>query len=287
MIAGSAAAQSTDRQQAVENGLLPAVLIEGNETPRYNIFERMQRYDVPGISIAVINDGRFEWAEGYGVKRAGGTDSVHTSTHFQAASISKPVAAAGALRLVQEGRLLLDQDVNELLRTWAVPTNGFTAEQRVTLRRLLSHTAGATVHGFPGYARDEEIPSAVDVLDGRGNTAEVVFDTIPGSIWRYSGGGYTIAQLLVSDVARMPFAEYMREAVLLPLGMYESTFEQPLPSGFADDAERTGNDGPLRRRSMMPAGPAGCASDFRRQERDHASIGRTRMFRKRTFFPAS
>ena len=232
----AASAQPDERQRSVEQNLLPAVVIEGRAMPRYTIYERMQRFGVPGASVAVFRDGQFDWAEGYGVLRAGGSDSVHTSTRFQAASISKPVAATGALRLVEDGRLELDEDVNDYLRSWTVPDNEFTTEQHVTLRQLLSHTGGLTVHGFPGYARDETIPSTIEVLEGTGNTAAVVVDTIPGSIWRYSGGGYTVAQLVVSEVTDTSFAEYMREAVLLPLGMYESTFEQPLLANLADDA---------------------------------------------------
>lgn len=230
----AAADEVEKRKRAVEDGLLPAVIIEGRDTTRHTIYERMDRHIVPGVGIAVIRDGQLDWAEGYGVKRAGGADSVHATTRFQAASISKPVAAAGVLRLAEEGRVSLDADINEILRSWHVPENGFT--ERVTLRHLLSHTAGTTVHGFPGYARGEPIATTVEVLHGGGNTDPVIVDVEPGSLWRYSGGGYTIAQLAVSDVTGMPFQDYLREAVLLPLGMKESTFEQPLPARFADDA---------------------------------------------------
>lgn len=231
-----AAAQDVARIEMVENGLLPPVLVAGEEVPRYSIYDRLRHYAVPGVSLAVISDGRFAWAEGYGVKQKSSTDSVHTSTVFQAASISKPVASFGALKMVEDGRLSLDGDVAPILKSWRLPGNGFTDREFVTLRRLLSHTAGLTVHGFPGYAVGETIPTTAGVLEGSGNTPRVEVDTLPGSIWRYSGGGYTVAQLLIEEVAGRPFAGEMRAATLLPLGMYGSTFEQPLPDRFADDA---------------------------------------------------
>ena len=122
----------------------------------------------------------------------------------------------GALRLVEQGTLSLDEDVNTKLKSWKVPENEFTATEKVTLRRLVSHTAGLTVHGFPGYDIKVPMPTTVQVLDGAGNTAPVRVNVVPGSIWRYSGGGYTVMQLLVSDVTGKPFAQYMSEAVLGP-----------------------------------------------------------------------
>jgi CubicO group peptidase (beta-lactamase class C family) len=225
-----------ERQRAVEEGLLPGVVVAGDSVPKYSIPARMEHFKVPAISIAVINDGQVEWARGYGVKRVGSTDSVTTSTRFQAASISKPVAATAALRLVEEGRLKLDTDVNDELKSWRVPDNEFTAKQPVTLGEILSHTAGLTVHGFPGYASGEKVPSAVDVLDGKGNTDPVRVDTVPGTMWRYSGGGYTVAQVLIGDVTGEPFATAMKRLVLDPLGMKQSTYVQPLPSQLSDSA---------------------------------------------------
>jgi CubicO group peptidase (beta-lactamase class C family) len=225
-----------DRQRAVEESLLPAVVVAGDSAPTFSITARMEHYKVPGVSIAVVHDGKIEWAKGYGAREVGSTDSVTASTRFQAASISKPVAATAALRLVEEGRLELDANVNDALKSWRVPDNEFTAKQPVTLREILSHTAGLTVHGFPGYAVGEKVPSTVDVLDGKGNTDAVRVDTVPGAMWRYSGGGYTVAQLLVHDVTGEPFAAAMQRLVLDPLGMKQSTYEQPLPERLADSA---------------------------------------------------
>ena len=192
---------------------------------------QMSQRQVNGLSLAIVQDGRIE-ARAYGVTSRGGTP-VTEATLFQAGSISKPVAAMGALRLVEQGTLSLDEDVNTRLKSWKVPENEFTATQKVTLRRLVSHTAGLTVHGFPGYDIKVPMPTTVQVLDGAGNTAPVRVNVVPGSIWRYSGGGYTVMQLLVSDVTGKPFAQYMSEAVLGPVGMSHSTYEQPLPPARA------------------------------------------------------
>jgi CubicO group peptidase (beta-lactamase class C family) len=192
---------------------------------------QMSQRQVNGLSLAIVQDGRIE-ARVYGVTSRGG-GPVTDATLFQAGSISKPVAAMGALRLVEQGMLSLDEDVNTRLKSWKVPENEFTANEKVTLRRLLSHSAGLTVHGFPGYDIKAAIPSTVQVLDGAGNTAPVRVDVVPGSLGRYSGGGYTVMQLLVTDVTGKPFPQYMSEAVLGPIGMSSSTFQQPLPADRA------------------------------------------------------
>jgi CubicO group peptidase (beta-lactamase class C family) len=226
------------RIQRVENGLLPGVRIKGRTPLRMALADRMRHYGAPGVSIAVINDGRIEWARGYGIRETGSSEPVTPTTLFQAGSISKPVAAMGALRLVQEGKLQLDEDVNRRLVSWKVPENEFTTEQKVTLRRLLSHSAGLTVHGFPGYATDATVPTLVQVLNGGkpANTPAIRPNIVPGSKWRYSGGGYSVMQQLVVDVTGKPFPRFMRETVLARLGMKHSTYEQPLPPERADDA---------------------------------------------------
>jgi CubicO group peptidase (beta-lactamase class C family) len=188
---------------------------------------QMAQRQINGLSLAVIQDGKIQ-ARAYGVTARGG-GPVTTDTLFQAGSISKSVASMGVMKLVEQGTLSLDQDVNATLKTWKVPENEFTKTQKVTLRRLLSHTAGLTVHGFPGYDVDERMPSTVQVLDGAGNTAPVRVDVVPGSVSRYSGGGFTVMQQVVSDVTGKPFAEYMSAAVLKPVGMTLSTYQQPLP----------------------------------------------------------
>jgi CubicO group peptidase (beta-lactamase class C family) len=231
-----------DRIQRFESGLLPGpgIVIQGRAWPRAPLPERMQAYRVPGVSIAVFRDFEIEWARGYGLQSAEGDDPVTPQTLFQAASISKPVAAAAALSLVQEGLLDLDEDINGWLRSWKLPENEFTAEKKVTLRGILSHTAGLTVHGFPGYARDKDVPSLLQVLDGEkpANTAPIRVDTAPGTLWRYSGGGYTVMQQMLIDVLEQPFPEILRKRVLEPAGMADSTYAQPLPESRHAQASR-------------------------------------------------
>jgi CubicO group peptidase (beta-lactamase class C family) len=224
------------RIERVEKGLRPPVLVEGD--PVWTLAERMRFHKVHGVSIAVIKEFKVEWAAGYGVADAETKKPVTASTLFQAASISKPVSAMGALALVQAGKLPLDRDVNTVLKSWKVPENAHTKKAPVTLEGLLSHTAGLTVHGFPGYEAGSPVPTIVQVLDGTppANTAPIRVDLDPGTRYRYSGGGYTIAQLAMTDVTGQPFPALLAEKVLRPIGMTSSTFEQPLPAARVADA---------------------------------------------------
>ena len=224
--------------QRVIAGLRPPLAVTGESPTRWTLADRMQHYHVPGVSIAIVDHGRIAWARGFGVKEAGGTDSVTPETMFQAGSISKPTFAVGLMRLVQDGRLDLDEDVNVKLTSWKVPENAFTRREKVTLRRILSHSAGLTVHGFPGYAADSAIPTVPQILNGEkpANTAAVRVDTFPGAISRYSGGGTTVAMLVVTDVTKQPFPEFMQTTVLSPSGMSHSTYRQPLPASFGAHA---------------------------------------------------
>jgi CubicO group peptidase (beta-lactamase class C family) len=170
------------------------------------------------------------------VREAGRPEPVTLSTLFQAGSISKPVAATATMYYVQRGRLSLDENVNNRLVTWKVPENQFTANEKVTLRRIMSHTAGLTVHGFPGYAVDQPVPTMVQIFDGAkpANTAAIRVDLEPGARVRYSGGGTTVMQQLLVDVFRKPFPQLMKETVLARIGMENSTYENPLPPARMD-----------------------------------------------------
>jgi CubicO group peptidase (beta-lactamase class C family) len=196
------------------------------------VASEMEKHGISGVSLAIIENGKIIEAKGYGFTDKSKATAVTTNTLFQAGSVSKPVAALAALRLVEAGKLGLDDNVNEFLKQWRVPENKFTKDQKVTLRRILSHSAGLTVHGFPGYSVNSRLPSLRQVLDGSGpaNTAAIRVDVVPGTIFRYSGGGYTVMQQLMIDVTGETFPELMRENVLTPLGMNASTYEQPLPS---------------------------------------------------------
>ena len=222
-------------QALVESALLSTVTTRGEPVARPSLADRMAELGVPGVSVAVLVDGKIAWARGYGLADVESGRPVTPNTLFQAASISKPVAALAALRLVESGRVDLDGDVNAHLTSWRVPGNEFTEGAPVTLRGLLTHRAGLTVWGFPGYGPDERAPDGPGVLDGRGNTDPVRVYKAPGESWRYSGGGYTVMQQLVADVHGAPFAAVMREEVLDPIGMSRSTYEQPIPPERQDD----------------------------------------------------
>lgn len=242
-LAGAASAQSPAGSARpadagdISTRLRPAVRLENRPDTAFNLLDRMRYYHVPGVSIAVVENNRIVFARGFGVTEFGGNKPVDTTTLFLAGSISKPVFATGALRLVEQGKLALDDDVNRSLKSWRLPDGRFTETEKVTLRRLLTHSAGLTVWGFPGYRMGTPIPTVQQVLDGAppANTAAVRNDTAPGAMWRYSGGGITIAQLMTSDVTGEPFPALMKRLVLDPAGMTRSTYENPLPS--SRDAE--------------------------------------------------
>ena len=228
---------SVDTQiKRVEQGLLPPVLIKGD--PSWSIEERMKFWKVPGLSVAVVKDFKVEWARTYGVKDVESKEPVTTETLFQAGSISKPVAAMVALKRVQDGKISLDENINNKLQTWKLPDNEFTAKKKVTLANLLSHTGGTTVHGFPGYAVDETVPTLPQVLNGTepANTAPVRVDMEPGTKFRYSGGGTTIAQLAIMDIEKKAYPQIVNETVLRPLNMTNSTYSQPLPDDWRKKA---------------------------------------------------
>lgn len=175
-----------ERISRIEHSIQPILQIEGEEVPTYSIEDRLKELGIPGISIAVVNDGKLEWAKGYGFADKSENRMVDSLTMFLAGSISKPVAAVRAHQLVEEGKMSLDVNINDYLSTWKVPDNEFTAKEKVTLRRILNHTAGLTVWGFPGYDKGDTIPTVPEVLDGRGNTDSVRVYKVPGESWMYS-----------------------------------------------------------------------------------------------------
>ena len=248
----SAEILSAQQPARIEHGLRPAVRLVDRGDTTFDLLERMRFYHVPGVSIAVVDGDRVVWAKGFGMKAFGGNEPVDSSTLFLAGSISKPVFATGVLKLVEEGKLDLDKDVNGYLRSWHLPESTFTHDQKVTLRRLLSHSAGLTVWGFPGYELGSAVPTVQQVLNGEkpANTPAVRNDTFPGARWRYSGGGITIAQLLATEVAGESFPALMRRLVLRPATMVHSTYENPPPPPYAQFA----SSGHEKRDTVVPGG---------------------------------
>ena len=222
-------------------------IIEGVQAPNrqgldvLTLEEVMERFGVPGISVAVIHDFEVHWAKGYGIADVETGAAVDAETLFQAASISKPVTAMAAMVAVQDGRFSLDDDVNEVLTSWQLDGGGFTDGRPVTPRLLFSHTAGlGDGHGFPGYDPGVPRPTAVQILDGDdpSNVEAVTMVRPPLTAMHYSGGGTTIMQLALTDVFGESFPELMRKSVLEPVGMTTSTFAQPLPPDRDANAAR-------------------------------------------------
>ena len=224
------------RIKRVEEGLLPAVLVKGESG--WKIAERMKHYKVPGVSIAVIDDHKVVWSRSYGVKDMSSREPVTPQTLFQAASISKTLNATVILKKVQEGKLSLEADVNTYLTSWKLPDNEFTSKTKITIANLLSHTGGTTVSGFPGYKVTAALPTVQQILNGEppANTAPIVVNIEPARRFRYSGGGTTILQLLLTELEKKPYPQILKETVLDPLGMSNSTFNQPLPEDWKPKA---------------------------------------------------
>jgi CubicO group peptidase (beta-lactamase class C family) len=209
--------------------------------------ELLAQFKVPAVSVALIRDFKIEWAQAWGVKDVKTGEAVTADTLFQAASISKPVAAMASLRAVQDGRFALDQDVNTILKSWRLPARPSSSGEIVTPRMLMSHTSGTDDgFGFPGYDPADPRPSIVQILDGQppSNRGPVRLGRPPMSGFKYSGGAVTIQELALTDAIGRPFAAIMREAVLAPIGMTNSTYEQPLPADWRSRAAHAhGPDG--------------------------------------------
>lgn len=217
----------------VESGLMPAVRFEGE--PLWTLESRMKYYNVPGVSIAVIKNSKVIWSKAYGLADVEAKTPVNSKTLFQAASMSKPVSAYAALKEVELGKIDPDADVNTYLKSWKIPENEFTKEKKVTLKNIVSHTAGFTVSGFPGYEVGKPVPTLVQLLNGKSpsNTPAIFVDKVPGKSFRYSGGGYCVMQQMLIDIEGKDFAAIMNDKVLSPLDMKNSTFIQPLPEAMA------------------------------------------------------
>jgi CubicO group peptidase (beta-lactamase class C family) len=205
------------------------------------IDELLTELAVPSVSIAVIDDFSVHWARAYGRADTEPNRPADVETLFQAASISKPVAAMAVVRAAQDGRFGLDDDINTILRSWQLDGAGFTSARAVTPRGLTSHTSGlGDGFGFPGYHPDEAVPSLLQILDGTApsNVGPIFMEREPLTAYEYSGGGVTLMQQALQDVHARPFDEILREEVLAPIGMTRSTFAQPLPPAWDGNAAR-------------------------------------------------
>jgi len=222
------AAHGQDYQARIEQGLADPDI----DVSELSIDELLERFNVPGVSIAVIRDFEIHWAKGYGIADVESGAAVNTETLFQAASISKPVNAMALLKAAEDGRFSIDEDVNKLLSSWQIPESEHTESAFVTPRMLASHTSGlGDGLGFPGYEPQVALPSLPQIFDGaeQSNVGIVRMTRPPMTAYHYSGGGVTILQQLLLDTYDKPYAELLQEMVLEPIGMSSSTFAQPLP----------------------------------------------------------
>src|SRR5688572_5956569 len=165
--------QNSESIARIENNLF-AITRSGADTGiAYSVLERMNHFGVQGMSVTVFDQGKIIWTKGYGFRNKELKLEVDPTTVFQAASISKPVTSVATFKLVNKGLFNLDENINTYLRKWKVPENEFTSESKVTLRGIISHTAGLSVHGFYGYGPNDSIPTVVEILDGKIGRAHV------------------------------------------------------------------------------------------------------------------
>ncbi len=229
------------RPQVAVNQEIP--FDQNNEYERalagFNLASRMANYGVPGVSFAVIRDGDLSWAKGYGLLQTGQPEAVDQNTVFSVGSVSKVGTAVITLRLRQLEKLDVDTDVNQYLQSWKIPENDYTQTRAVTLRHIMSHTGGLTVHGFADFYPGENQPNTVEILNGNGPAKnDAVYVSRPvGRAFRYSGGGTTIEQLVVEDGTGLRFHEAADSLLFQPLGMDRSSYENPLPQDWGNIAK--------------------------------------------------
>ncbi len=233
---------------ALENGLIDLSERNDEDARSWSIRERMALNNVPGMAVVVFNEGENVLTKGYGVQSYSSAAPIDQDTVFSVGSVSKIINAALVLRLVDEGLLDLDTDVNQYLTRWKVPDHRHTRREKVTLRRLLSHTSGLSQHGFADFQPGEVLPTIVQTLNGKGpakhGRVRPLFE--PGSKMRYSGGGTTVSQLVIEEVTGLSYNEAASKYVFEPLGMTRSTFENPLPPTHGNIAKAHGEEGQPR-----------------------------------------
>ncbi len=213
-----------DKTDQIAQNLRPDIIREGDAP--MTLAHRMNNYNVPGVSIAVVQDFQLVGVKAYGVKEAGAPAAIIPETPFQSASISKLVNAVGLMRLVEEGKLDLDQNVNDILKSWQIPPSSKFPDAIITPRMILSHSAGLSNHGFDGYKSAEGLPTLLDILTTqkgvKADPLEIILE--PGTTFKYSGGGTLLTQLMIEEISGKSYPEYMQEAVLQPLGMTNSFY---------------------------------------------------------------
>ena len=230
----NASAEGEPSLEALSENLRPRVSV-GTAPPRYNLMDRMERFGVAGVAIAVLEDGKIVHSGGFGVLQAGGNEPVDADTLFSVGSVSKVATATLLMKMQAQGLIDMDTDIRAYLKSWELPAS----DTPITLRMILSHTAGFNIHGFGDFMPGADLPTVYDTLNG---TTPATHDAVrfvdkPGTRYRYSGGGYTVAQLVATDVAGKDFPTLADELLFTPLGMERSSFMNPLPASFSNVAK--------------------------------------------------
>lgn len=215
-----------DKIKSFEDNLLSW---DTSKTKKWTLKERMAFYNMNAISIAVIKDYKVEWSKAYGYADVAENRKATTQTLFQAASISKSINSLGILKLVEQGKLGLDDDINNYLKTWKFPYDSVSKGKKISIANLLSHKAGLSVHGFGGYQKGKDLPTITQILNGQNpaNSPAVRSVFEPNLKFQYSGGGTTISQLILENTTGEKYEDYILKNVLMPLGMNESSYNQP------------------------------------------------------------
>jgi len=222
--------KSRERKVQLEEGIREQVKFLGESEDFCSITTRMAEYNIPALSLTVINQGKIEWSDIYRNANFPEEHHLNCSSIFQAASLSKPVTFLAALRMHSAGRIDLDKNIQEYLKDFVIPQGKQTVENPVTFRNIFSHTSGISPGGYQGYARNLPMPSDLDILRGSEgvNTPAIEVLTPPNETLAYSGGGYTLAELALQDIFNDEFSNIMKKWILEPAGMNHSEFTQPL-----------------------------------------------------------
>ncbi|QGX40543.1 serine hydrolase domain-containing protein [Permianibacter aggregans] len=217
----------------IENNLLPVQYLRGHVISK-SIPQVMLEENIPGVSIAFVDNGKIAWTKTYGYAQLVTAENVTPDTVFAGASLSKPIAAMAALKLVDQNVLSLDQDVNRYLKDWQLPANEFTQQQKVTLRHLIGHTSGVGNHLWSSYDVGAEVPTLEQMLAGKPPSVDPAVSMIaaPGERQKYSNPGYTIIQKLITDTTDQRFDAAINKLVFTPAGMNNSSFTQPIPESL-------------------------------------------------------
>jgi CubicO group peptidase (beta-lactamase class C family) len=237
--------EPTAPQAANFSNLLRSRVLTSETIPYQKLAARMAHYGVPGVAVAIIENGEVVFAQGYGVTQQGSDEAVNADTLFSVGSVSKTITAALTLKMAEQQQVDLNNDIRPQLASWRLPESEFMTADGMNLRMLLSHTAGLNIHGFADYQPGEALPNVLQTLNGEHPAKNEALTLVsrPGERYRYSGGGYTLVQQLLSETAQQSFPALTKDILTKPLGMARSTFQNPLPESVKNVAKAHNRDG--------------------------------------------